>query len=300
MRLLLVILTLLSLAYKGDAEEKLSSASPSFFEKNEPYSCIGISDPNEDEAIAYFQAVKRALAFYAFSQNVSVSSVYELYYNDSNNEYTYNNQKSHWIAELESTISAYSYTLDKSYRTKYNETVVVLNVFTETDNDRKMKVTSSFMYYYDNLNDKDEYGEKQVMTIYSYDDVTRLEWQSIDDKNMTSKLSSIDKQLMKLKKQQYSYNDYGTVTDNMLFSENSYGLWNSFFDTFFQAVTLFESNESVVKSTSRQINQEHNETYTDKNQNIIRSVMKTDVSCRLVNFSLKNNKLYANWEILEK
>ena len=297
---MLVILTLLSLAYKGDAEEKLSSASPSFFEKNEPYSCIGISDPNEDEAIAYFQAVKRALAFYAFSQNVSVSSVYELYYNDSNNEYTYNNQKSHWIAELESTISAYSYTLDKSYRTKYNETVVVLNVFTETDNDRKMKVTSSFMYYYDNLNDKDEYGEKQVMTIYSYDDVTRLEWQSIDDKNMTSKLSSIDKQLMKLKKQQYSYNDYGTVTDNMLFSENSYGLWNSFFDTFFQAVTLFESNESVVKSTSRQINQEHNETYTDKNQNIIRSVMKTDVSCRLVNFSLKNNKLYANWEILEK
>ena len=297
---MLVILTLLSLAHKGDAEEKLSSASPSFFEKNEPYSCIGISDPNEDEAIAYFQAVKRALAFYAFSQNVSVSSVYELYYNDSNNEYTYNNQKSHWIAELESTISAYSYTLDKSYRTKYNETVVFLNVFPETDNDRKMKVTSSFMYYYDNLNDKDEYGEKQVMTIYSYDDVTRLEWQSIDDKNMTSKLSSIDKQLMKLKKQQYSYNDYGTVTDNMLFSENSYGLWNSFFDTFFQAVTLFESNESVVKSTSRQINQEQNETYTDKNQNIIRSVMKTDVSCRLVNFSLKNNKLYANWEILEK
>jgi hypothetical protein len=86
----------------------------------------------------------------------------------------------------------------------------------------------------------------------------------------------------------------------MLFSDNKYGLWNSYIDTFFQAISVFESNNSLIKSTNRQVTNEINGNYEDKSQDMIRSVMKTQVSCLLVNISLKNNKFYASWNVKEK
>ena len=298
MRLLLVILTLLSLDYKGDAEDNMSSVSPFLFNGN--YLCLGISDPNNDSEKAYDQAVKRALAFYAISQQVELSSLYELYYMNANAAYSVDNQKSHWMAELFSSISGYSYIVKAEYRTKYNETIVLLEVKNDEKQDNTISMSSSFMYYYEGINGKMEYGEKQVVNILTHEDVNILEWVSLIDKTTTNKLSYNNKLKTKIKPYDYTYEDYGTITDDMLFSDNKYGLWNSYVDTFFQAISVFESNNSLIKSTNRQVTQEINGYFEDKSQDIIRSVMKTQVSCFLVSISLKNNKFYASWDIKER
>ena len=298
MRLLLVILTLLSLDYKGDAEDNMSSVSPFLFNGN--YLCLGISDPNNDSEKAYDQAVKRALAFYAISQQVELSSLYELYYMNANATYSVDNQKSHWMAELSSSISAYSYIVKAEYRTKYNETIVLLEVKNDEKQDNTISMSSSFMYYYEGINGKMEYGEKQVVNILTHEDVNILEWVSLIDKTTINKLSYNNKSKTKIKPYAYFYEDYGTITDDMLFSDNKYGLWNSYIDTFFQAISIFESNNSMIKSTNRQVTQEINGYFEDKSQDIIRSVMKTQVSCFLVSISLKNNKFYASWDIKER
>ena len=85
----------------------------------------------------------------------------------------------------------------------------------------------------------------------------------------------------------------------MVFSDINFGLWDSFVDTFFQSISIFESKDVVVKNTTRQISSEDNGMYKNKSQDISRLVMKTKISCRLKHLSLKNNKLYANWEIIE-
>lgn len=298
MRLLLVILTLLSLDYKGDAEDNMSSVSPFLFNGN--YLCLGISDPNNDSEKAYDQAVKRALAFYAISQQVELSSLYELYYMNANAAYSVDNQKSHWMAELSSSISGYSYIVKAEYRTKYNETIVLLEVKNDEKQDNTISMSSSFMYYYEGINGKIEYGEKQVVNILTHEDVNILEWVSLIDKTTINKLSYNNKSKTKIKPYAYFYEDYGTITDDMLFSDNKYGLWNSYIDTFFQAISIFESNNSMIKSTNRQVTQEINGYFEDKSQDIIRSVMKTQVSCFLVSISLKNNKFYASWDIKER
>jgi hypothetical protein len=295
---LLVILTLLSLDYKGDAEDNMSSVSPFLFNGN--YLCLGISDSNNDSEKAYDQAVKRALAFYAISQQVELSSLYELYYMNANAAYSVDNQKSHWMAELSSSISGYSYIVKAEYRTKYNETIVLLEVKNDEKQDNTISMSSSFMYYYEGINGKMEYGEKQVVNILTHEDVNILEWVSLIDKTTINKLSYNNKSKTKIKPYAYFYEDYGTITDDMLFSDNKYGLWNSYIDTFFQAISIFESNNSMIKSTNRQVTQEINGYFEDKSQDIIRSVMKTQVSCFLVSISLKNNKFYASWDIKER
>ena len=298
MRILLFLLTLLSIDYNGDAEDEMSSVSPFLYVND--YLCLGISDSNSDEEIAYQQAVKRALAFYAISQDVEFSSLYELYYMNSNTTYSIDNQKSHWMAELNSSISNYSYNVKEVYRTKYNETIVLLEVQNDEKQNNAISVSSSFMYYFDGVNGKTEYGEKQVVNILSHDDINILEWISTIDKTSTQKLSYNNKLKTKIKPYAYYYDDYGTITEDMLFSDNKYGLWDSYVDTFFQAISAFESDYSSVKSTNRMITTEVNGSYEDKNQDIIRSVTKTRVSCFLVNISLKNNKFYASWEVKEK
>lgn len=298
MRLLLLLLTFLSLDYKGDTEDNMSSVSPFLFNGN--YLCLGISDPNKDSEKAYDQAVKRALAFYAISQQVEISSLYELYYMNANSAYSVDNQKSHWMAELSSSISNYTYNVKYVSRTKYNETIVLLEVKNDEKQDNTISMSSSFMYYYEGINGKMEYGEKQVVNILTHEDVNILEWVSLIDKTTTNKLSYNNKLKTKIKPYDYTYEDYGTITDDMLFSDNKYGLWNSYVDTFFQAISVFESNNSLIKSTNRQVTQEINGNFEDKSQDIIRSVMKTQVSCFLVNISLKNNMFYASWEVKEK
>ncbi len=260
---------------------------------------IGISDPISDTLSAYKQAVQRALAFYAIGNGMNYSSVYEYYYLVANmDEKKDDNQKSHWMAEFDVTSDGISYNVEKLYRTKYNETIVLLSI--SQGGDVNVKASGSFMYHYEYHNRKSEYGEKQIITMSSDDVVESLEWNST-----ISELKHLKKTTMNGVEKivvNYSnpYEDFGAVTENMVFANTGFGLWNSYIDTFFQALSVFESKNVVIENTSRKIAAERTDVYEDKLQNMSRLVMKTKVSCILSDISLKNNNLYVAWEIAEK
>lgn len=260
---------------------------------------IGISDPISDTIVALNQAVQRALAFYALNQNMEISSVYEYYYIDDDVDVHCNNKKSHWIADFESKLENYSYSIEKILYTKYNEIVVLINVTDDASADNELSIAGSFMYHYDYMNRKVEYGEKQLLLISCPDMIDSLKWNSLIDKNITQKETSVNDNLYRLKNMVNIYEDYGTVDDNMVFSDIRYGLWNSYIDNFFQAVSNFEPTNIVLKNSTRHISLETDGDFGEKSQDIIRRVIKTKVSCSLMSLSLKNNKLYANWEIIE-
>ena len=260
---------------------------------------IGISDPISDTIVALNQAVQRALAFYALNQNMEISSVYEYYYIDDDVDVHCNNKKSHWIADFESKLENYSYSIEKILYTKYNEIVVLINVTDDDSADNELSIAGSFMYHYDYMNRKVEYGEKQLLLISCPDMIDSLKWNSLIDKNITQKETSVNDNLYRLKNVVNIYEDYGTVDDNMVFSDIRYGLWNSYIDNFFQAVSNFEPTNIVLKNSTRHISLETDGDFGEKSQDIIRRVIKTKVSCSLMSLSLKNNKLYANWEIIE-
>ena len=260
---------------------------------------IGISDPISDTIVALNQAVQRALAFYALNQNMEISSVYEYYYIDDDVDVHCNNKKSHWIADFESKLENYSYSIEKILYTKYNEIVVLINVTDDASADNELSIAGSFMYHYDYMNRKVEYGEKQLLLISCPDMINSLKWNSLIDKNITQKETSVNDNLYRLKNVVNIYEDYGTVDDNMVFSDIRYGLWNSYIDNFFQAVSNFEPTNIVLKNSTRHISLETDGDFGEKSQDIIRRVIKTKVSCSLMSLSLKNNKLYANWEIIE-
>ena len=262
---------------------------------------IGISDPTNDTLQAYNQAVTRALAFYSISKNIELSSVYEYYYLNTSKVRSYHqNQKSHWIADFNSSLKNYSYSVIKTHRTKNNETIVLLKVSDVVSENKPLEVEVSFMYHYENLDERDDYGEKQIVSMYYSDDVNNLGWISTIDKSRSNKISSVDTLVYKMKNYNCVYSDFGNYDESMVFSATNYGLWNSYLDTFFQALSVFESQNVLIKNTTRQITNEYNGAYGDKTQNIARLVMKTNASCSLVKVSLNNNKLYANWEIIEK
>lgn len=260
---------------------------------------IGISDPISDTIVALNQAVQRALAFYALNQNMEISSVYEYYYIDDDVDVHCNNKKSHWIADFESKLENYSYSIEKILYTIYNEIVVLINVTDDDSADNELSIAGSFMYHYDYMNRKVEYGEKQLLLISCPDMIDSLKWNSLIDKNITQKETSVNDNLYRLKNVVSIYEDYGTVDDNMVFSDIRYGLWNSYIDNFFQAVSNFEPTNIVLKNSTRHISLETDGDFGEKSQDIIRRVIKTKVSCSLMSLSLKNNKLYANWEIIE-
>ena len=220
---------------------------------------IGISDPTSDTLQAYNQAVTRALAFYSISKNMELSSVYEYYYLNTNEVRSHHeNQKSHWIADSYSSLSNYSYSVIKTHRTKNNETIVLLRVLDDASENKKMEIEVSFMYHYENLDDRDDYGEKQILSIYNSDDVNNLGWISTIDNSRNNKISSIDTTVYKMKNYNCTYTNLGKVDEDMVFSATNYGLWNGYLDTFFQALSVFESKNVLIKNTTRQITNEYN------------------------------------------
>lgn len=265
---------------------------------NEGY--LGISDPIQDTSVAYKQAVQRALAFYAIGNNMSYSSVYEYYYLVADmNDKNYDNQKSHWMVEFDVLSENISYKVEKLYRTKYNETIVLLSIDDE-DGDTDIDVSGSFMYHYEYHNKNAEYGEKQIMTISSDDIIESLEWNSTVSKQGYLKKSVMDDKENVVIRYLNTYKDFGTVTEDMVFSNTEFGLWNSYIDTFLQALSVFESKYVVVENTSRAIKSDNTESYGNKSQNMSRLVMRTNISCQLSDISLKNNNLYADWIISER
>ena len=305
MKTVFVLLLVLFNTIGKDTGEKVSSVSSRNDLPGWVLNCknanIGISDPNLDTIVAYNQAVNRALAFYALNQSMELSSVYEYYYHDNNLNGNYNNQKSHWIAEFETSLENFSYEVLDVFFTKYNEIIVSVKVNEDTKSDNELVVKGSFMYHYDYVNDKVEYGEKQLLSITTDDDiVSEILWMSTIDNANVVKMTYINELPFKLKTSVNVYEDNGNVNDDMFFLENRYGLWDCYVDTFMQAVSNFEPDGIVLKNSTRQITQDENGNYGDKSQDIMRRVIKNKVSSSLKSLSFKSGMLYADWEIVEK
>ena len=261
---------------------------------------VGISDPNLDSIVAYNQAVERALAFYAINQKMKLSAVYEYYYNNDNLNHNYNNQKSHWIAEIETKLKYFSYEVENVFRTKYNEIIVSIKVNEDKTSDNELFVKGSFMYHYDYIDGKMAYGEKQLLSISANDnDFEKLSWESTIDNNVVVKKTYVNELPFRLRQSVNVYEEFGNVDENMHFIENKYGLWDCYVDTFLQAISNFESKNIVLKNSTRQITHEINGDFCDKSQDIIRRLIKTEISCSLKSLTLKNNMFYAKWEIVE-
>lgn len=303
----LVVFLLLLLAKTSNAHNVMgeTDASPISYVVDSPalndnVAYLGISDPMTDTLLAYDQAVQRALAFYAIADNMNYSSVYEYYYlvsNLKNNDC--DNQKSHWMVEFDVLLDNISYEVIDLYRTKYDETVVLLSI-EHGEGDINVNVSGSFMYHYEYHNNNAEYGEKQIMTISSDDIIESLEWNSTISGRGYLKKTVVNENECVVKRYLNRYKDYGTVSDDMVFCNTEFGLWNSYIDTFLQALSIFESKYVVVENTSRSIRSDNIDNYDEKSQNLSRLVMRTNISCHLSDFSLKNNNFYANWVISER
>lgn len=306
MRNLFIIVLLLcagTLSASNTGEQKTSPVAygevlPNWFFEG---GCLGVSDPCSDTTKAYHQAIHRALAFYALGYDTEFASVYEYYYlNTTHHNTDFNNQKSHWIAEFETITQTLSYEVVKTHRTKYKETIVLLNIIDTDAANVEIAAKGSFMYHYDSYDKKVDYGEKQIMLTQTTDSIKEMIWESTIDNHRYLKRTHTDDFYSDLKKTMNSYNDYGKISEEMVFSKCEFGLWNALVDSFFQVLSVFESENVVIENSTRQITSENNASYADKSQNIARLVMKTNLSCSLANLSLKNNCLYTNWEIIER
>jgi hypothetical protein len=144
------------------------------------------------------------------------------------------------------------------------------------------------------------YGEKQLLSISANDnDFEKLSWVSTIDNDIVVKKTYINELPFKLKHTINMFEECGNVDGDMPFVENKYGLWDCYIDTFLQAISNFEAENIVLKNSTRQITHETNGDFGDKSQDIIRRVIKSDISCSLKSISLKNNMFYANWEVVE-
>ena len=151
-RYLLLVITLL--AYTGDI-----FCSPVYSGYNEMPSwfynqsgVVGVSDMNLEKEKALNQAVMRALFMQAVSENLEISSVYELYYHFENGKKnSIDDQKSHSMAEFKAELVDYDYDILEVYYTDYDEAVVLLNVYHGNDDtvQKNAKFEGAYMFYYD-------------------------------------------------------------------------------------------------------------------------------------------------------
>ena len=272
-----------------------------------PYGVIGVSDMDLDSVTAVNQAVVRAVFMHAISQKLSISSVYELYYhmeNDGNNNI--DDQKSHCLAEFETSISGYGYDIIDIGFTKYKEAIVLLNVYNDYDenNEKSANFNGSYMFYFDGTIRNPEYGDTFVLDMSAPgEDINNLKWLSKTEGRYSVQTSTIDSITNNVIERYYSYGAGGSVPKNVVNQNTRHGLWHSIADTFMQAMTNFIPQKATIKSTNRMITdyQSLNQSadYRDKVQDIVRMTFKTDLSCRINGIECENGVMYVDWDVSE-
>lgn len=272
-----------------------------------PYGAIGVSDMNLDSVTAVNQAVVRAMFLHAVSQKLKMSSVYELYYhleNDRNNNI--DNQKSHCFADFETSISGYGYDIIDICFTKYDEAIVMLNIYDDYDenNEKTADFNGSYMFYYDGTIKNPEYGDTfRLKMCVPREEIKNLEWLSITENRYSAQLSTIDSLTNNVIEKYYDYGNGGKVSRKVVNQNTKHGLWHSIADTFMQALTNFTPQQAIIKSTNRMItdyqslNQDAD--YRDKVQDIVRMTYKADLSCVINGMECDNGMMYVDWKVSE-
>lgn len=306
-RYLLLVITLL--AYTGDI-----FCSPVYSGYNEMPSwfynqsgVVGVSDMNLEKEKALNQAVMRALFMQAVSENLEISSVYELYYHFENGKKnSIDDQKSHSMAEFKAELVDYDYDILEVYYTDYDEAVVLLNVYHGNDDtvQKNAKFEGAYMFYYDGTIRYPEYGDMLMLNITTpEEEIKSQEWLARTEKGYTTVYSTTDGESERVLEKYYSYDKCGDASEDVVNQNTRHGLWHCFTDTFMQAMSNFMPKKTLISSTNRMISdfQSYNKDseYSDKVQDLARMTYKTNVFCEINGLLCDKGNLYVDWNIVE-
>lgn len=297
--LLSFFFTITDLSDTGASSPVSDCSLPAWFLPSNGF--IGVSDPKLDSADGYNQAVARALLMYSVSNNISISTVYELYYHVENNSVSIDNVKSRFLSEFKSEVANYSYEVTNYYVTKYNETIVDVVVFEDAKADNQISTDASLMLSFDSNKGHSSFGEQIMLnSVYKSDSTIEASWKSIFINGSCKKTSSLGGKNLEIQKPYSYYEDYGNGdSDDYVFSDLKNGLWNAYVDLFFQALSNFRCNDVIIKVTGRNISEAYNESYNEKSQRIARMAFCTEANAKINNIILKNNVLYAKWDFAD-
>lgn len=306
-RYLLLVITLL--VYTGDI-----FCSPVYSGYNEMPSwfynqsgVVGVSDMNLEKEKALNQAIGRALFMQAVSENLEISSVYELYYHFENGQKnSIDDQKSHSMAEFKAELVDYDYDIVEVYYTDYDEAVVLLNVYHGNDDtlQKNAKFDGAYMFYYDGTIRYPEYGDMLVLNITTpEEEIKSQEWLARTEKSYTTVYSITDGESERVLEKYYSYSKGGDTSEDVVNQNTRHGLWHCFTDTFMQAMSNFMPKKTLISSTNRMISdfQSYNKDseYSDKVQDLARMTYKTNVFCEVNGLLCDKGNLYVDWNIVE-
>jgi len=304
---LLFLITLL--IYTGDIfcspVYSIDDSLPSWFYS--PYAAVGVSDMYLDKEVAVNQAVIRALYTYALSEDVNISSVYELYYHIENGRRnSVDDQKSHCFVEFETELVDYDYEIVDVFYTKYDEAVVLLNVSQGNDDGmkRNARFNGSCVFYFDGTIRYPEYGDLlRVQMITPDENIKSLEWLARTENSTTTIYSTTDGESERLLEKYYVYGNNGIQLKNAVYQNTKHGVWHCLSDTYMQALTNFIPYNSLVCSTNRIVSDyqgyNDNSEYKDKVQDMVRRIYSTKVHCEIAEIATGNGNIYVNWDIIE-
>lgn len=268
---------------------------------------VGVSDMNLEKEKALNQAIGRALFMQAVSENLEISSVYELYYHFENGQKnSLDDQKSHSMAEFKAELVDYDYDIVEVYYTDYDEAVVLLNVYHGNDDtlQKNAKFDGAYMFYYDGTIRYPEYGDMLVLNITTpEEEIKSQEWLARTEKSYTTVYSTTDGESERVLEKYYSYSKGGDTSEDVVNQNTRHGLWHCFTDTFMQAMSNFMPKKTLISSTNRMISdfQSYNKDseYSDKVQDLARMTYKTNVFCEVNGLLCDKGNLYVDWNIVE-
>lgn len=297
--ILLSVMTTALASGTGDGRSPVSDVVlPAWFFDGRGF--IGISDPGLDSVRGYEQAVMRALLMYSLTE-AEVSAVYEIYYNIENNEVSVDDQRSHWLSEMKTVANGYSYVVNNSFVTKYDETVVSVSVVDDKNSDNIFESFASMLFYFDGDGNASNFGEKVCVECYSSsENISKLSWDSTTENELSMKTSSIDGTFSRVKNIGCNYGEGGRKgVKDCVSASLKYGLWNAYVDACLQEFSNFESANSTIKVSSRNITEEYTHSFGDKVQRIARMMYSTNVSAHIAGIYIKDNMLFSKWNIVE-
>lgn len=253
---------------------------------------IGISDPHNDTDFAYNQAVQRALALYVFATKVELKAVIG---SSSTIDETETYEQSRMLYRLyKKSEGNISYNVDRIYRTKYNETIVIINVsdygIYSTSLDVVVDSFSEDNIHYNKDDVKDYSYVRKIMFAIDSNDLASLWSSAIDNEDLTINNKCDNGIEYSIERNNnFIYKDYGGISFCVNSAENEYGLWNSFIDVFIQSLYNFVGSVAYQGNGVQCSN--------SSEYDISRNTINTEITCSLSKLFINNNRLYADWEM---
>lgn len=258
---------------------------------------VGVSDPDVDSVTGYWQAVTRAVTLYAYSRNVTTSTVSDAYVNENNEfgDLRYEHVM-RGIAVFETGCTNVNYTVEGVSETKQGEKIVALRVtedpfgflFTSTYNnyfnvvsfgtDEAIDGKTEFMVQLDSCTTNYELSRYDGMCVHR-----SLFRDSIVSAGLDGKIYD-----------EISCNDC-SETDFFDSYSLGNGLWHAFVMSFEILSSKIQELGCSVKSIKDNVDVK--DEGMSEGKSLIRSVTRHHISAVLECMCIQDNKLVVNWKV---